>query len=57
MQREGRMGAQIKPEVWWIMKAIFGGVMDSAAMIRSPSFSRERESRTIMNSPFSERMC
>ena len=35
------------------MKAIFSGVTSSAAMIRSPSFSRERSSRTTMNSPFS----
>lgn len=35
------------------MKAIFSVVMAEAAMMRSPSFSREGESRTTMNSPFS----
>jgi hypothetical protein len=47
----GGMGAQIRPEVWRIMKAIFSVVMSWAAMMRSPSFSREGSSRTIMNSP------
>jgi len=50
--RCGGSGAQIRPEVWWIMKAIFGGVMAEAAIMRSPSFSREGESRTMMKSPF-----
>lgn len=45
------MGAQIRPEVWRIMKAIFSAVMSCAAMMRSPSFSREGSSRTMMNSP------
>jgi hypothetical protein len=35
------------------MKAIFSVVIAEAAMMKSPSFSRERSSRTIMNSPFS----
>jgi hypothetical protein len=52
-QREGDSGAQIRPLVCRIMKAIFWGVRSAAAMIRSPSFSRERSSRTTMNSPFS----
>lgn len=34
-----------------IIKAIFSVVIAEAAIIRSPSFSREVESRTIMNSP------
>lgn len=55
MVREGGMGVQIMPEVWRTMKAIFSGVMSLAAIIRSPSFSREVESRTMMNSPFSGR--
>ena len=33
--------------------AICASVIDSAAMMRSPSFSRSWSSRTIMNSPFS----
>jgi len=33
------------------MKAIFSEVMSWAAVMRSPSFSREGSSRTIMNSP------
>ena len=45
------IGAQITPLVWRIMKAIFSGVMASAAMIRSPSFSRSSSSTTIRNSP------
>lgn len=42
---------QIRPEVWRIMKAIFSGLMSWAAMIKSPSFSREMSSRTMMKSP------
>lgn len=34
------------------MKAIFSVVIASAAMMRSPSFSRSVESRTTINSPF-----
>lgn len=34
-------------------KAIWASVTDSAAMIRSPSFSRSCESRAMINSPFS----
>lgn len=52
MVREGGIGVQIMPEVWRTMKAIFSGVMSLADIIRSPSFSREVESRTMMNSPF-----
>lgn len=33
------------------MKAIFAGVASSAAIIRSPSFSRDSLSRTTTNSP------
>lgn len=55
MVREGGIGVQIMPEVWRTMKAIFSGVMSLADIIRSPSFSREVESRTMMNSPFSGR--
>ena len=52
-QREEGMGVQIRPEVWRIMKDIFEGVRQEAAIIRSPSFSRVGESRTTMKSPFS----
>ena len=41
--------------VYRIMKAIFSVVMASAAMMRSPSFSRSAESRTTMKLPFSRR--
>lgn len=34
------------------MKEAFEGVREDAAIIRSPSFSREGESRTITNSSF-----
>jgi hypothetical protein len=37
------------------MKEAFAGVRADAAMIRSPSFSREGESRTITNSSFAKR--
>jgi hypothetical protein len=57
VQREGERGAQIRPEVCRIMKAILEGVRSEAAMMMSPSFSRERSSRTTMNSPFSEDVC
>jgi len=39
--------------VYRIIKAIFSVVTASAAIIRSPSFSRSCESRTIMNWPCS----
>lgn len=55
MHSEGGMGVQMRPEVWRIMKAILEGVRWAQDMIRSPSFSREGESRTMMNSPFSGR--
>jgi hypothetical protein len=51
--KDGGIGVQIRPEVCRTMKAIFSGVMSLADIIRSPSFSREVESRTTMNSPFS----
>ena len=44
-------GAQITPEVWRTKKAIFSGVAASAAMIRSPSFSRSSSSTTTTISP------
>lgn len=52
MVREGGSGAQIRPEEWRIMKDIFAVVRAEAAMMRSPSFSREGESRTMMKEPF-----
>ncbi len=44
-------GMQITPLVWRIMNAIFSGVIFSAAMMRSPSFSRSASSTTITISP------
>src|SRR4029453_7024817 len=44
-------GAQMTPEVWWRKKAIFSGVANSAAMMRSPSFSRSSSSTTPTISP------
>ena len=46
-----RSGVQMMPLVWRTMKAILAVEMSSAAMIRSPSFSRSVESRTTTNSP------
>lgn len=51
--RADETGQQTRPLVWRIMKAILSVVTSSAAMIRSPSFSREIESRTTMNWPSS----
>src|SRR4051812_34080160 len=45
------IGAQMNPEVWWRKNAIFSGVANSAAMIRSPSFSRSSSSTTTTISP------
>src|SRR5437879_4622232 len=45
------IGWQMIPLVWRIMKASFSGVAFSAAMIRSPSFSRFSSSATITSSP------
>ena len=39
-----------------IMKAIFSVVTSSAAIMRSPSFSRSVESRTTMKSPFPKKV-
>lgn len=41
----------MRPEEWRIMKDILEGVMSWAGMMRSPSFSREGESSTIMKLP------
>src|SRR5664280_1308142 len=49
--RSGVSGTQISPEVWARKKAIFSGVTASAAMIRSPSFSRSSSSTTTTISP------
>ena len=43
--------AQITPDVCWRKKAIVSGVANSAAMIRSPSFSRSSSSTTTTISP------
>ena len=42
----GSRGTQITPEVWARKKAMFSGVAASAAMTRSPSFSRSSSSTT-----------
>jgi hypothetical protein len=39
------------PEVWWRKKAMASGVANSAAMMRSPSFSRSSSSTTMTISP------
>ena len=44
-------GVQIRPLVCRTMKAILSVVTSSAAMMRSPSFSRDVESRTMIKSP------
>lgn len=54
MVREEDTGVHIRPLVCRIMNAIFSVVMSEAAIIRSPSFSRDMLSRTMMNSPCSE---
>src|SRR2546423_2177656 len=50
-RRAPTTGRQITPLVWRTMKAIPSGVILSAAMIRSPSFSRSASSTTTTNSP------
>ena len=47
----GDRGVQIIPEECRTMKAICAGVIFEAAIIRSPSFSREGLSRTTMKDP------
>ena len=42
---------QITPDVWLRKNAIFSGVANSAAMMRSPSFSRWASSTTTAISP------
>jgi hypothetical protein len=44
-------GVQMTPEVWRTKNVMFSGVAASAAMIRSPSFSRSSSSTTTMISP------
>src|SRR5882724_6609369 len=50
-RRAPTTGRQITPLVWRTMKAIPSGVILSAAMMRSPSFSRSASSTTTTNSP------
>ncbi len=47
----GSMGAQIRPRHSLIMKATISGVACSAAMTRSPSFSRSSSSTTTIGRP------
>ncbi len=49
--RSAVIGAQMTPEVWARKKAIFSGVAASAAMMRSPSFSRSASSTTTTIPP------
>lgn len=51
-QRSDVSGAQIKPLACVSMKFIFSGVIASAAIIKSPSFSRSSSSTTITKLPF-----
>ena len=53
--RSPSIGMQITPLVWRIMNAIASGVTFSAAMMRSPSFSRSASSTTITSSPRCDR--
>src|SRR5438105_11136413 len=50
-RRAPTTGRQITPLVWRTMKAIPSEVIFSAAMMRSPSFSRSASSTTTTNSP------
>ena len=45
------IAVQMKPDVWRMKNAIDSGVANSAAMIRSPSFSRSSSSTTMTISP------
>ena len=49
--RERVSGAQSTPRAFLSIKFTFSGVIFSAAMIRSPSFSRSSSSTTITNLP------
>ena len=50
-QRLSVTGAQSTPRAFLSMKFTFSGVIFSAAMMRSPSFSRSSSSTTITNLP------
>ena len=50
-QRSSVIGAHNTPRPFFNMKLIFSGVTFSAAMIKSPSFSRSSSSTTIKNFP------
>ena len=49
--RWGVIARQIKPRPYFAMKLMASGVIFSAAMVRSPSFSRSSSSATITISP------
>ena len=50
-QRSPDSGATTTPDVWRTMNAIFSGVANWAAMMRSPSFSRSSSSTMTIISP------
>ncbi len=50
-QRSSVMGAQSTPRPIVIIKFTFSGVINSAEVIKSPSFSRSSSSTTMMISP------
>ena len=50
-RRSPSIGMQMTPLVWRTKKPIASGVIFSAAMMRSPSFSRSSSSTTITISP------
>src|SRR4051794_30609773 len=50
-QRSGVSARQIQPPAWRVMKLIASGVMNCAAMTRSPSFSRSSSSTTTTIRP------
>ncbi len=49
--RSGVIARQIKPRPYFAMKLMASGVIFSAAMVRSPSFSRSSSSATMTISP------
>ena len=51
-KRSAVAGKQIIPRPYFAIKLIASGVAFSAAMIKSPSFSRSGSSETIIISPF-----
>ena len=51
-QISGARERQMRPQPWWAIKLMISGVTNSAAMVRSPSFSLSSSSTRMIILPF-----